>query len=140
MFSYPVILTPDDNDTIMVTFADLPGATFGEDEADALANAVDLLETVMMGYITDRRDIPAPSPANGRATVRPSLLGELKLSVYRAMRAKGWRKADLARALGLNPRQIDRLLDLRHATPVAHIEAALAVCGYRASVETRKAA
>lgn len=139
MFAYPAILE-DDEGTILVTFADLPGVTFGEDEADALARAVDALETILSAYVTDRKDIPVPSPAKGRPTVRPTLLGELKLSVYQAMQARGWRKADLARALEVNPRQIDRLLDLRHATPVAHIEAALAACGYRASVETRRAA
>lgn len=138
MFHYPVILEADDNDTVMVRFVDLPGATYGEDEADALANAVDLLETVMAGYIADRLDIPAASPAKGRRTVTPSLLGMLKLSVYQAMRRKGWRKADLARRMGLNPRQIDRLLDLRHASTVAQLEQALTICGARADVETRE--
>jgi antitoxin HicB len=138
MFSYPVILEDDDNDTVMLRFVDLPGATFGDDEADALANAVDLLETVVMGLITDRQAIPAPSAAKGRKTVSPSLLGALKLSVYQAMRGRGWRKADLARAMGLNPRQIDRLLDLRHASTVAQLEQALAVCGARAEVEVRR--
>lgn len=138
MFDYPVIVEADDNDTIMIRFVDLPGATFGEDEADALANAVDLLETIMIGYISDRDDIPAPSPAKGRRTVSPTLLGALKVSVYQAMRDRGWRKADLARAMGLNPRQIDRLLDLRHASTVAQLEQALTVCGARAQVGIRE--
>jgi antitoxin HicB len=138
MLGYPVTIERDDNDTVMVRFVDLPGATFGDDEADALANAVDLLETVMMGYITDRQDIPAPSPAKGRKSVLPTLLGSLKLSVYQAMRNLGWRKADLARAMGLNPRQMDRLLDLRHASTVAQLEQALAVCGARADIKVRE--
>jgi antitoxin HicB len=136
MLNYPVVLTPDDNDTVMVTFPDVPGAiTYGEDEAEALANAVDALEAILSAIIADRQDIPAASPADGRPTVSPTLLGTLKVSVYRAMRARAWRKADLARAMGLNPRQIDRLLDLRHASTVAQLEQALAVCGVRASVE-----
>lgn len=136
---YPVELTPDDNDTILVTFPDIPEAvTFGEDEAEALANAVDALETVFSAYITDRRDIPNPIHLEGRKTVSLSLLGSLKVAVYRAMRERGWRKADLARAMGLNPRQIDRLLDLRHASTVAQLDQALAVCGKRAEVETRE--
>lgn len=53
----------------------------------------------------------------------------MKVAVYQAMRARGWRKADLARALHVDPRQVDRLLDLRHGSPVAQIEAALAACG-----------
>jgi len=136
MNSYPVDLTLDDNDTVMVTFPDVPEVvTFGDDETDALARAVDALETALNGYITDRRDIPAPSDAAGRPTVAPSLLGSLKLGVYGAMRARGWRKADLARAMGLNPRQIDRLLDLTHASTVAQLEQAAAVAGGRYTVE-----
>jgi antitoxin HicB len=134
MFSYPVNLEADDDGTILAWFPDLTGATFGEDEAEALANAVDLLETVMIGFITDRQAIPPPSAAKGRKTVSPSLLGALKLSVYQAMCNMGWRKADLARAMGLDPRQIDRLLDLRHTSTVAQLEQSLAACGARFEV------
>lgn len=139
--NYPIELTQDDNDTVMVTFPDVPEAvTFGDDEAEALANAVDALETALAAYIVDRRDIPAPSAPRGRPTVEPTLLGALKIAAYQAMRERGWRKADLARAMGLNPRQIDRLLDLRHASTVAQIEQALAVCGQRAVITVREAA
>lgn len=137
MFAYPVTLTPDDNGTVMLTFPDVPeAATYGDDEAEAIANAVDALETALAGYVTDRRDIPRPSPARGCVTVAPTLLGSLKLAVYVAMRKRGWRKADLARAMALNPRQIDRLLDLHHASTVAQVEQALAACGRKARIET----
>lgn len=135
----PVDLRPDDNATLLVTFPDVPGAvTFGSDEEEALANAIDALETIFSALITDRREIPRPSPPRGRKTVSPSLLGRLKISVYRAMRERGWRKADLARAMSLNPRQIDRLLDLRHGSTVAHLEQALASCGKRVEVDLRE--
>lgn len=136
---YPVNLAPDDNGTVLATFPDVPGAiTYGADEGEALANAVDALETILSALITDRRDIPAPSPARGRKTVSPSLLGSLKINLYRAMRGRGWRKADLARAMALNPRQIDRLLDLRHSSTVAQLEQALAACGARVEVDLRQ--
>jgi antitoxin HicB len=136
---YPVALARDDNDTILVTFPDVPEAiTFGADEREALDNAADALAVAISGYIQDRRDIPEPSPADDRPTVSLNLLGELKVAVYRAMRARNWRKADLARALDVNPRMVDRLLDLRHASTVAQLEAALAACGRRAEVETRE--
>jgi antitoxin HicB len=136
---YPVDMVPDDNDTLLVTFPDVPGAiTCGASEEEALANAVDALETLFSGLITDRRESPRPSPALGRRTVSPSLLGSLKISVYRAMRERGWRKADLARAMSLNPRQIDRLLDLRHGSTVAQLEQALAACGRRVDVDLRQ--
>lgn len=136
---YPVDLRPDDNHTVLVTFPDVPGAiTFGSDEDEALANAIDALETIFSALITDRREIPPPSAPRGRTTVSPSLLGRLKISVYRAMRERGWRKADLARAMSLNPRQIDRLLDLRHGSTVAQLEQALAACGKRVEVDLRE--
>ena len=135
---YPVEVQEDDG-TILVTFPDLPGAiTYGTDEAEALGHAVAALETMIAAMIGDREDIPEPSPANGRPTVAPTLLGALKIAVYRAMRSRGWRKADLARAMELNPRQIDRLLDLRHGSTLAQLEQALSVCGQRAEISTRE--
>jgi antitoxin HicB len=138
-FTYPVELRRDDNGTILITFPDVPGAiTFGEDENDALEHAVDALETMLLARMLDRKDIPAPSPAKGSQTVRPSLLSSLKIMLYQAMRERGWRKADLARALNVNPRQVDRLLDLRHASTVKQLEQALAACGKRADVSARE--
>ncbi len=137
---YPATLTPDDG-TVLVTFDDVPEAiTFGEDEADALARASEALAVALGTYITDRRDLPTPSAANGRPMVGAGLLAEMKLAVYEAMRAKGWRKADLARSLATNPRQIDRLFDLTHVSTVTQIEAALAATGQRAKVELEVAA
>ena len=134
MTDYRVELTPDDNDTVLLTFPDVPeAATFGEDAADAMARAPDALATALAGYIQDRRDIP-PSPPGGLRVALP-LLATMKLAAYEAMRAKGWRKADLARAMRLNPRQIDRLFNLNHASPIAQIEDALAACGQRATIE-----
>ncbi len=133
--NYPVDRTRDD-DTILVTFPDVPEAiTFEADRDDSLARAVDALETALMGYIADRRDIPRPGASGGRPIVAMTLLGSMKITLYQAMRAKGWRKADLARALHVDPRQVDRLLDLRHGSPVTQIEAALAACGHTVRVE-----
>ena len=135
---YPVDLTPDDNDTILAVIPDVPGVvSFGETEDEALDNVEDALEAVLSAYISDRKDIPAPSPAAGRPVVGFSLLGTLKLAVYQAMRDRSWRKADLARALGQNPSQTDRLLDLTHASTVAQLEAALAACGRSVEVTMR---
>jgi antitoxin HicB len=140
MFRYPVELTSDDNDTILVTFPDVPeAASFGENEEDALARASDALEAALNGYITDRRPIPTPSAQEGRDAVDVSLLAALKLAIYEAMRAREWRKADLARAMAVNPRQIDRLLDLNHASTVAQLEQAASLVGGRYVVELETA-
>ena len=140
MYAYPVDMEPDDNDTILVTFPDVPGAiTFGDTEIEALEYAVDALETVLNAYIADRQDIPLPSPADGRPTVAPTLLGSLKVILYLAMRARGWRKADLARVLAMDPRMVDRLLDLRHRSTVTQLDQALRACGQMYDVTMREA-
>lgn len=129
MFDYPVMLTPDDG-TMLVTFPDVPEAiTFGLDEDEALLQAVDALETALSFYIEARRPLPVPSAAAGCPTVRPSALECAKLGVYQAMTEQGVRKAELARRLGWHLPQVDRLLDLRHASRFDQIEAAARALG-----------
>ena len=129
MFDYPVILTPDDG-TVLVTFPDVPEAiTCGTDEADALRQAVDALETGLSFYVDDRKPLPEPSVMPGLPTVRPSALESIKLGVYREMMAQGIRKAELARRLGWKPPQVDRLFDLDHASRLDQLEAAARALG-----------
>ncbi len=142
MYSYPVNLQPDDNDTVLVTFPDLPEAvTFGDDEEDALLHAVDALMTVLAHRIDERQDIPAPSePAKGQRTIELPPLAAAKLALYQTMRAQGVTKATLARRLDARGPQVDRLLDLYHASRLEQITRALAALGKRLVIETRDAA
>jgi len=133
-FDYPVELTRDGG-TWLVTFPDVPEAvTFGADEDEALLQAKDALETALAMYVDNRRDLPAPSPAEGRPTVRPDALECAKLGIYAAMREQGLRKADLARRLHWHMPQVDRLLDLNHASRLSQIEQAAASLGKRVEV------
>jgi antitoxin HicB len=141
MLAYPVDLEPDTNGTVLVTFPDFAeAATFGDDEVDALLRAVDALETVLAARIADREAIPAPSPAAGRPCAILPALTAAKVLLYRAMREAGVRKAELAWRLGWHGPQIDRLLDLNHASRLDQIEAALAVLGKRLTVDLADAA
>ncbi len=137
MFDFPVELTPD-GDTVLATFPDVPEAiTFGADEDEALLHAKDALETALAMYVDGRRDLPAPSPAGGRLTVRPDALECAKLGIYQAMREQGVRKADLARRLHWHMPQVDRLLDLNHASRLSQIEQAAASLGKRVEVRVQ---
>ena len=130
MFDYPVLLIPD-GDTVMVKFPDVPEAlTFGADEASALLQAVDALETALSFYVQARKPLPRPSkPRRGQRTVRPSALESAKLGVYQAMVDGGIKKSELARRLGWHLPQVDRLFDLRHASRLDQIEAAARALG-----------
>lgn len=73
--------------------------------------------------------MPRPSAPDGRPTARPSALECAKLGVYQAMTEQGIKKAELARRLGWHVPQVDRLLDLSHASRFDHLEAAARVLG-----------
>src|ERR1035437_6059011 len=142
MLRYPVTLKRDTNGTMRVEFPDVPEAnTFGEDADEALIEAVGALESALSLYIEDRRDIPKPSPvkARGKAVILPALT-EAKLVLYSTMRANRVGKAELARRLNCHLPQVDRLLDLLHASRLDQLEAAFRVLGKRLAVEIRKAA
>ena len=140
MMRYSVDLTPDDNDTLLVTSPDFPEmTTFGDDEADALRHAADAMETVIVGRMLDREPIPHPGPIGRHSVVLPTQTA-LKVELYRAMLADGLRKADMARLLGWHPPQVDRLLDLRHASRLDQIEGAFRALGRSIEFEISKAA
>lgn len=137
--AYPVDLTADDNGTILVTFPDFPEAhSFGEDRDEALVRAVDCLEAILGAYISDRRDIPRPSPARRRPSVILPALSEAKVALYRTMREQGIGKAALARRLACHLPQVDRLLDLEHASRLDQLERALAALGMRLAIEVEE--
>jgi antitoxin HicB len=93
-----------------------------------------------MMYIEDRQPIPPPSAIRRKKwTVRLPALSESKIEIYNAMREAGMRKADLARKLNVHMPQIDRLLDLNHASRLDQIEAALRALGKQLVIEIRAA-
>jgi antitoxin HicB len=116
------------------------GVTDGDSRTEALMHAVSALETIVIALMADSADIPRPSPARGRPTVALPPLSAAKVALYRAMRAARMTKAELARRLKWHPPQVDRLLDLRHASRLDQIDKALRVLGKRLVVEVRSAA
>ena len=86
--SYPVTFTPDENDTIIAEFPDVPEAmTVGSDEKNAIQWAQDALIVALTGYIEDRRDIPPPSKAQkGQKSVNLPPQIAMKLAIYQSMR------------------------------------------------------
>ncbi len=134
--NYPVTLEPADEGGFVVTFPNVPEAiTQGDDEGAALLRAVDALETALSFYTGDGKQLPnAGRPKRGQRTVRPSALACIKLAIYQAMREQGVRKSELARRLGWHMPQVDRLLDLNHASRLDQAEAALASLGHTLEV------
>ena len=134
--NFPVILSRDTDGSVLVRFPDVPEAhTFGVDEEEALLRAVDALETALEFYTEEGQDLPtARKPRRGQRTVRPATQAAIKLSIYQAMRDQGVRKTELARRLGWHLPQVDRMLDIHHASRLEHVEAAIASLGRKLEV------
>ena len=77
MFSYPVKMERATNNTYLVTFPDIPEAvSVGDDEDEALLNALDALESAIEIYFDEKREVPLPSKAKkGQSVVKlPALV------------------------------------------------------------------
>ncbi len=137
MYTYFACLHKDSDGSFRVSFPDVPEAhTFGSTKEEALDHAVEALETALSFYIEEGKPLPASRKTKQRGyyAVSPSLSAELKLAVYQSMHDRGMRKTELARRMGCHLMQIDRLLDLTHASRLDQLEAALACLSRKAEI------
>ena len=142
MRAYPAMLMPDPGGGFTVTFRDVPEAiTEGDNREEALLRAEDALESALAMYVASDESLPAASPALPDEAIVPlSARGMAKAALYEAMREQGIGRAELARRLRWQLPQVNRALDLRHASKMEQIEAALATLGLRLIVDVAKAA
>jgi len=130
--AYPARLDPEPEGGFTVSFPDFRmGYTYGAAREAALSQAADLLETIVANCLAEGWDVPPPSPARGRPLVALEPLVAAKVELYRAMRAAGISKAELARRIGIAPQQAQRLFDTNHASRLDQLAAAFAALGRR---------
>jgi antitoxin HicB len=140
-FVYPATLVPEARG-FTVRFPDLPDAiTGGEDRADALVQASDCLEEAIAVRIADGLEIPEPSPVRGRQVriVLPAPMAA-KAALYLAVKETGLSNLRLASKLGIDEKEIRRLLDPKHATRLSRIQDVLAKIGRRITISLEDAA
>lgn len=119
----------------VVSFKDFPTVnTYGDDEAEAMDRALDALETMLAAMIDHKEDIPASSRVKRGKFVTLPALTAAKVELYRQMRAARVGKAELARRLQCHLPQIDRLLDLSHASRLDRLEHAFLALGKRLAI------
>lgn len=134
MLRYPIKLEPDDNGTFLVTAPDFPElTTFGETREEAIAYAVDALEEVIAMRMSLREDMPKPS--NGKVRAALPTQTAMKVALYQAMREKGITKYRLAKLLNWHMPQVDRLLNLNHASQIRQFDDAFNALGMRLRIE-----
>lgn len=131
-FTYRAHMEPgDDPEIVVVTFPDVPEAiTEGAGEDDARAQAEDALGTALLSY--PMRGLPLPEPTAGPGPViTPAPDVAAKLAVLEAFAASGLTRTALARQLGVNEKEVRRILDPMHATKLPTLVRALAALGRR---------
>jgi antitoxin HicB len=128
---YPARLTREPEGGFVVRFRDLPDClTQGDDEAEALFQAADALAEALAARINHGEPIPAPSaPKRGERLISPEEPLGLKTALYELARAEGLGKSALARRLGVDEKEVRRLLDPRHPTQESRLRAMLAKLG-----------
>ena len=137
MLYYPVRLTTEGG-RILVAFPDFPEAhTFGDTREEALTRASDALLTVIDAYMRDRQRLPQPSKGVVMVDVPP--LAVPKVELYNAMQQKRITKAELGRRLGWHMPQVDRVLDVHHASRMDRLQQALQAVDRRLEVTVVKA-
>ena len=129
--AWPARLARDDEDRVQVRFPDFPEAlTDGADEREALEEAADCLAEAIAARMVDDQEIPPPRPAgrnDHRVVLEPVLA--CKAALYDVMRSNGVSKAELAHRLGIDEKDVRRLLDPRHRSRIDGLQAALAELG-----------
>jgi len=142
MRAYPAALTPDPDGGFTVTFRNVPEAiTEGDTRDEALLRAEDALESALAMYATAKEPPPTSSDAEAGEVMVP-------------LRPWGWRKPHCTKQCAIkasavqswrvgyagNFLQVNRVLDLRHASRMEHAEVALSTLGLRLIVDVARAA
>ena len=106
MSQFNALFEPDEPKGFVVTFPDFEwGVTQGDTEEEATEMAVDALTMVIADYIEKGKELPAAAgKERGRKyrVIQLPALVSAKTELYRAFRASGIRKAELARRLGIS--------------------------------------
>ncbi|TXE22190.1 type II toxin-antitoxin system HicB family antitoxin [Serratia ureilytica] len=125
---YPVNLLSDTGGYV-VSFPDIPEAlTQGDTREEALAMALDALITSFDFYFEDNRAIPLPSKVTGDYVEVPLSVAS-KVLMLNALIDSGLTRVELAERIGIKKQEVNRLINLQHATKIDAIQKAMNALG-----------
>jgi len=132
-FEYAVSLAAAEEGGFVVVCRDLPQlVTQGDDMAHALAEAADAMDEVFAAYMLGGLRFPQPSKARkGEHLVSPPAGTTAKAALYVAMSEAGITKVQLAKRLGVDEKEVRRLLDPHYGSKLPRIAQAISVLGRR---------
>ena len=127
---YPATFTPDTGGFV-VTFRDIPEAiTQGDNDAEAMFMARDVLREAMSVYFDEKRSVPMPSkPLAGERLVDLPISVAAKVLLLNEMLVKDVAPSELARRMDTTRQEVNRLIDLGHSTKIDRIGEAMHALG-----------
>jgi antitoxin HicB len=132
-FEYAVRLAPSEEGGFVVTCRDLPQlVTQGDDLVQALVEAGDAMDEVFAAYMQAGLAFPAPSkPRRGERLVSPPAETVAKAALCVAMREAGITKVQLAQRMGIDEKEVRRMLDPHYGSKLPRLAQAISVLGRR---------
>ena len=132
-FEYPVLLKRAAEGGYIVTCRDLPALiTQGDDKEDALAQATDAMDEVFATLMKLDKPFPVASQRRrGERLVSPPVESVAKAALYSTLRDAKITKAQLAKRLGIDEKEVRRLLDPHYHSKVPRIAKAISLLGKR---------
>jgi antitoxin HicB len=132
-FEYPVSIKRAKEGGYVVTCRDLPAlVTQGNDRNDALVQASDAMDELFATLMKQGKAFPVPSkPRRSEYVVSPPAETVAKAALYSALREAKVTKVELARQLGVDEKEVRRLLDPHYQSKLPRIAQAVAVLGRR---------
>ena len=120
-----------ENDGWVITCRDLHEAIT---QADVNENRIDIaedcLQAALESRINDNEPLPIASKARrGEVMINSPATTAAKAALYDAVREAGISKIELARKMGIDEKEVRRMLDTAHGTKLPRIAEALEVLG-----------
>lgn len=130
-FTYPVKVQSNNEGGFIATFPDVPEANTEAWSMEQLkTNAQDALITSIDFYIEDHRHFPSPSKVkNGNMAIELPASIATKIVLLNLMVSLNIRPVDLARKMKIKPQEVNRIIDVHHATKIDTIQKAIKVLG-----------
>lgn len=125
----------------VITCRDLSEAiSQAEDSEDRLAVASGCLQAALEGRMRHGLDVPVPSAARAReVVVAPPIETVAKAALFEAMRRANVSKSELARRLGIDEKEVRRLLDPNYGSKLPRLARAIEALGQRLVVGVESA-
>ncbi|EKG29642.1 MULTISPECIES: type II toxin-antitoxin system HicB family antitoxin [Pseudomonas syringae group] len=141
MYQYPLELHQEPTG-IWLSCPDIPEMNASGDTLDeALAEALNGMESAFSLYVDQRRKIPQASlPSGDELVMHLPALTVAKIMLWNSMLDNGVSRAELARRLSCTRQVVDRLVDFLHTSKIEQVERALAVLGRRITLSIEQAA